>query len=317
MKEEYQTLKVPTATPTRISAMETLKTLLDPYKEGVRRAVITDAGLIRDKKFEPDKDECTVLSEVCRVVFDTETRDARALIQKAYIDGLETAWNALFDDVRLGLTVPNTEMYVQHIMAHTRSTTSAKKLYVSGVLLVAHAKKTGVLKLKEPFDVHMTAKVIETFSTDPLYDDIVHVFQEVVQYTIPPIEDVADVITACPKMCALFPKHPHIDHLCTLFPNLVKVLSDAAATVPVTARQPYMVMLALMVRHGHHVNSTVAIETLTRLRSTKFHLNLAASSAIVATSASQQDPTVTALCMLVETLCTVIQKSCNIDTLEM
>ena len=102
----------------------------------------------------------------------------------------------------------------------------------------------------------------------------------------------------------------------TLFPDLLMVLASAAEAVPVSKRQPYMMMMALLVRQGHRVNSPVALDTLAKLRSTKFHLNLAAASAIVASS-TQQDPTVTSLCMLIETLCTVIQKSCHIDILDM
>jgi hypothetical protein len=297
--------------------METLKGILDPYKEGVRRAVITDTGLVRDKKYEPEKNECAVLSEVCRVVFDAEPRDIDLLLEKTYINNIQSAWNALYDDVKLGLVVPRVEMYMKHIMAHMRGSTSAKQVYISGKLAVAYAKKTETVKLHEPFDTQATVNTIKSFATDELYPDLIETYQEVIQYTIPSIEDVANVIQAQPDTCALFLKHPHLDHLCTLFPDLLMVLSSAASTVHVAERQPYMMMMALLVRHGHRVDSPVALDTLAKLRSTKFHLNLAAASAIVASTTPRQDPTVTSLCMLVETLCTVIQKSCHIDILDM
>lgn len=296
--------------------METLRNILDPYKEGVRRAVITDTGLVRDKKFEPAKDECAVLSEVCRVVFDAEPRDIDLLLEKTYINNIQSAWDALYDDVKLGLVIPKIDVYLKHIMAHTRGSCSPKQMYISGKLAVAYAKKTETVKLQEPFDVKATVDTMESFVTDPLYQDIVQTYQEVVQYTIPPIEEVAEIIQQRPNTCALFLKHPHLDHLCTLFPDLLMVLASAAEAVHVSKRQPYMMMMALLVRQGHRVNSPVALDTLAKLRSTKFHLNLAAASAIVASS-TQQDPTVTSLCMLIETLCTVIQKSCHIDILDM
>lgn len=296
--------------------MEDLKSILDPYKEGVRRAVLTETGLVRDKKHDPDKEECAVLSEVCRIVFDSESRDSLTLLERAYNDNIPAAWDALFDDVRLGLVIPRVDLFIRPIMVSMQHASSAKILYVSGMLAVAYAKSTGALKLDGPFDVHNTVAALRALSTDALYPALVDTYQQVMAYTVPAIEDVATCITEHPASCALFIKHPHLDHLCTLFPELVTVLVDAASSVSVTQRQPYMVMLALMARQGHRVTSNIALDTLTKLRSSKFHLNLAASAAIVACSQKDQDPVVMSLCMLVETLCTVIQKSCDIDTLE-
>jgi len=298
--------------------MDDLRRILDPYKEGVRRAVVTETGLVRDMKHDPDKEECAVLSEVCRIVFEAETRDVRELLERAYIHNIEAAWNALFDDVRLGLVIPHVDKFVSNIMINMHHTTSAQQLYVSGKLIVTYAHKANLQKIQEPFDASVVVKVLESLSTDVLYPDLVDVYQQVVTVTIPPIDDVADIIMKTPSSCALFIRHPHIDHLCTMFPALLTVLADAAASVSVTRRQPYMVMLALMTRQGHRLDAerSVALDTLTGLRSTKFHLNVAASSAIVAGSQKNQDPRVVSLCVLIETLCSVIQKSCNLDTIE-
>lgn len=298
--------------------MDDLKRILDPYKEGVRRAVVTESGLVRDMKHDPGKEECDVLSEVCRIVFEAETRDVRELLERAYVHNIEAAWNALFDDVRLGLVIPHVDMFVTNIMINMHHTTSAKHMYVSGKMIVSYAQQADIQKIRDPFDASVVVKNLESLSTDALYPDLVEVYQQVMAVTIPPIDDVADIIMNTPSSCAFFTKHPHVDHLCTMFPALLTVLADAADAVPVTQRQPYMVMLALMTRQGHRLEAqrTVALETLKGLRSTKFHLNIAASSAIVAGSQKNQDPAIVSLCVLIETLCSVIQKSCNIDTVE-
>lgn len=292
-------------------SIKTIQSLLDPLHHGVRRAVVTDDGLVQDKTHHPDLTEIQVLSNICHVVFHTEPRDAQTLLHRAFIEDIQTAWDALADDIRLGIVeYTGFESYIQHVYPCIRNAYTFEKVYVAASLLAAYHEATDI-PMNGKIQFQECVSAVRKYTTHPKYQDLVAAFQKLVRSIMFPVRDIGDILTTNPESCDLCIYHPHIDQVCISHPEVVQILSDAAMALAPPKRQPYMVMLALFSRHGSRITHPVGLDTLVALRHHTFHLNLAAASAVLAQP--QTDSTVASLCALIETLCTVIQKTCHID----
>lgn len=285
--------------------MDRIRTILDPYAKGVRRAVVNDAGLIQDKTAYPQGTEIEAISHVCHIVFDTEPRDAASLLHRAYIERRQSAWKALADDLRLGLEVTGTETYVPHVFASIAHPSSAEECYVSGKIAQSYYSTIDdhTVSTMPSLTVQSVVDAVYTF-----YDqDTVAVYQDIVKCHGFSPSDLGQVMTERPETCELFLMYPEMDQVCLEHPDLLQRLSDAAINVPVSERRPYMMMLATLSRQGSRVSHDVGLDTLVHAKS-KFSVHTLAAAAVL--SQHPENPkTVRSLCALVETLCTALQRS--------
>ena len=284
--------------------MDTLRVLLDPLDRGViprRVAVLQDSGLVVDRLWAPDAAEVDVLSEIAHLFFATEPRRPGDLLRRALIDDVPTAWDALRDDISLGIPVP-VRGFEEHVVRHLSARPTATRAYVCGHLLLAAGPDAGAWKT---LDLSAVVRHLAALDSEAAF----LVFQRVLETAPLPIAQVAEILRATPGAAAMFLGHPHLVQLVSVDRELPGALCDYAASRPVAQRYPALAIVAIMCHSGMKFAHPVGLDTLRSLRKAKFDVALAAAAAVIAQQSAPESPDIAALAGIVETLAANLQKA--------
>lgn len=167
-----------------------VRSILDPTGRGPpRRAVYTTH--VVDKTEAPNERELDALSELCRLLFDTEPREPRDLLRRCF-EGRATAWKALEDDVRLGYEVPLEPDDAPKMLEYLRGS----------LVTTAIASSCGMLIPKTPAEWWAAGSWADIFPKIPRasYDD----FKMVARHVSASVETVARILRDRPDAAPLF-----------------------------------------------------------------------------------------------------------------
>lgn len=279
--------------------MEDLRRILDPFSQKIRRAVLCPTtGCIIDKTKAPDQPEIDSISEICSRILDVEPRHSKELLHRAIVLNKMEAWNALYDDIRLGYTF-DASMYQIMLHHHLMNTRSCQQLYVIGVLFGNRI---------DGLDIQDISTAIQQYTKDPLYIPTIEIYQKIVQVLCPDTEDVAQILLHHPELSGLFATHPLLVDVYVKHRNLPTVLCDYALSVDVSQRYYPLSIVAIFIHNGLHIQHPVGLDTLCQLRRKKFDIKVCAAACVVSQSSSTTTPEIKHLCTLIETLCATIQR---------
>lgn len=268
--------------------MDAVKSLLDPCGYGIpRRAVVLpETGLVCDKTRAPDLPELDCLSQLCHVLFGTEPRDPELLMRRA-LDDIPAAWDALKDDLLLGISFDVPHDLVGEFVRVLSHAPNATQAYVCLKLVPQHARIESVLLSCLSLRDDLVLNACSSLSID--------------------VHTMAHMLVTHPRSAAIFVTHPKLLDVYRLQPTVCTVLCDHAMTLPVNDRYPPLSVVAQLVHSGiaPPKDHPVVLDTLTTMRR-NYDVKLAAAAAVLGQSHS--DPTVRALSRVIETLGATIQR---------
>lgn len=251
-----------------------LRALLDPLGRGVpRRAVYTD--VITDLTDAPDAPELDAVSEICHLVFGTETRHPGTLLTRALDLDIPSAWSALCDDLTTGHAFAVTDRVaaaVPHALLR-RPPTEART--VACALLAASAPDA----LRAPLRARLVDIVgVQAALASPA---AVASLQKLVTAAAPPPADVATILTRYPYAAkAVLLCDLRAAHACDPGGVVQSLETYARARAPL-ARTDALSALAALVQQGVAVRTDLGAETLVRVAGLKYDVRLAAACAVL------------------------------------
>ena len=270
--------------------MDGVRHILDPLGRGPpRRAVVCPAtGLIGDKTSAPHLPEIHALSEMCRECFDTEPRDPDTLLRRAFEDDLDSAWRALRDDILLGHEFRPDPSKIAAVL--NREDVDELRTYACAMLT----------KTFEDVDVET---LVERAVDQGFSDSVLAALQEATVRLDPDV--VARLLEKRPGAARMFLTYPTMSHVPMRHPNDAMALCAHASSIPVKERYPCLALASLLARTGARVTTSVATDTMVRLRKSKFDVRVAAAAAALASFDS--DPIVRAMSSVIESLAAHVQ----------
>jgi len=282
-----------------------IRRLLDPLERGTipRRAVVS-GGLIRDRCDAPECPELDAVSEVCACLFpgEREPREPATLLARAVRDNIESAWQAILDDVRLG---------------HTFEVSTHQSARIAEILCTAPTVR-----------VVRAASVLMSSSESSIRDRIVEIIGKVgalesesanaaMQTILDSLRLDASVVARCVLL------HPHAVK-CVLTqdlgaayaacPSIVDAVESWTRSLPAPSRVAGISALAVMAQRGVPVRTSLGIETLREVSRSKFDVRLAVGSAIlVRLDPESASPDAVAIARVIESLATTLQTALSHD----
>ena len=266
-----------------------------------RRAVLAGPGrLVADKSRAPGEPEVDVLSEICHVVFGTEPRDARALLDRALVQNVPEAWAALRDDLVWGYPVNVDHDHVPHVVAAllAQPPDECRVFACSKLIMSSSGAAWDPLVAALPRIVRAVSALESDVAAAAVREVIAH-------FGVAPA-CIADCVSTCPRSAVLFLGTSTQDLLAAhrAAPQLVARVHAHARALPAAQRYAPLAFLASLAQAGAPVDaastSALGVDTLVDLRRQKFDLRVAAAAAVLAQSCA--DPAIAALVHVIETL---------------
>lgn len=269
---------------------DAVRKLVDPMRTGniPRRVVVSpETGLVCDITSAPHLPECEVLSEICSVMYNTEPRNPTDLVRRAFDDNIQTAWEAMRDDILVGYTfeIPQTSV--------------RKWLYAGDELRVSVCCRLVSQKIGHIEYGRLASR--------PFTDDTFAALQHVVAASIPTPETVATLVCEFPRCCRMFLRYPRIVDLPLFRSDIGLKVCEYASTVDIGKRYPALAMASLVARAGAKIDPDIGASTLTQIRRSRIDIRLAAAAAGLAATAG--NPTHRAMAGLIESLAAHIQSN--------
>ena len=282
-----------------------IRRLLDPLERGTipRRAVVS-GGLIRDRCDAPECPELDAVSEVCACLFpgEREPREPATLLVRAVRDNIESAWQAILDDVRLG---------------HTFQVSTHQSARIAEILCTAPT-----VRVVRAASVLMSSTEIATCAGISIRDRIVEIVGKVgalesesanaaMQTILDSLRLDASVVARCVLL------HPHavkcvltqdLGAAYSACPSIVDAVESWTRSLPAPSRVAGISALAVMAQRGVPVRTSLGIETLREVSRSKFDVRLAVGSAIlVRLDPESASPDAVAIARVIESLATTLQ----------
>ena len=279
--------------------METqLRSLLDPLGRGIPRRVVIDphTGLVTNKLVCPRLKEVDVLSEICHIVFNTEPRDQQRILYRALILNVSTAWNALREDISLGITYKIAGDDVGHVVRCLLNQPNETQAYVCSAFITSNPLEHWSFDLS-----HVTRHLAHIES-----DTVCEAFQKVLQLLGFSMTHLAQLVTECPHTCRMFLTMPRLADVYTHMPEIVDILCRYTASLRPIQRYPPLAFLAILCHSGIHIPPDVGIETMIKLRKTSYDAKIAAAAAVIIQGSS--DESTRAFGNVIESLAAHLQK---------
>ena len=275
-----------------------LKRILDPLGRGIprRAAIDPQTGLVVDKVCHPRLKEIDALSEICHVVFRTEPRDPRHVLHRALVLNTSTAWDALRDDVSLGISYKIAGDDVCHVIRCLLTQPNETQAYVCSMLITTNPLE------KWSFDVDIVARHLATLDSDMVCE----AFQKVAGLMTISTEHLARLIAEYPQTCRIFLSTPRLADVYSHSPEIVGILCRYAETLRPAHRYPPLAFLATLCHAGVYVPPDVGIDTMVKLRKTTYDAKIAAAAAVIIQGSSDQ--TVRAFGNVMESMAAHMQK---------
>ena len=282
--------------------MEDIRRIVNPLGARIRRAVLTDTGLLADQADHPSLPEIDMLSEICGRLFPgTEPRHSPILLQRAFKFNVITAWAAIYDDLKCDVKF-DVSSYTDDFASEMLRATNWKHLYV----VAKFASSTAGWTLDDPESIQSLIRqfVIMVKECDQdLASNMMEVLQDVVSQINPSVDTVYKTVMEMPSSAGLFIKHQELSHL-AMKVGIGHCVCEYTATQRAEDRYYTLAFVAKLIQLGHRVTHPVGLDTLTSLSSKRFDIHIAAAAAVIARE--DDDPTVRHLTRLIETLAATI-----------
>jgi len=295
-----------------------IKHLLGRHTPGhpIRRAVLLPTtGMVADKTQYPELPEVSVLSQLCETVFKMEPCHIPVLLERAFEHNINTAWEALYDDIMCGIPIDATAYapdFIKH-MVQAAGTNQLKYLYtVSHLATVtkdwltcihddAHDEHMSSDRLLDAMVSCMEQKQVTQKTHE--YPGLIPILQQVVARLCPSIQIVSTYIMNTPGSCILFLKHPEFTHL-AMVPDLGTRLCAYTRTLHPEDRGNTLACIAKLTQKGMMISDNIGKETLMALSTRRFDIRVAAAAAVI--TREEPDPFTRQVARLIETLAATI-----------
>jgi hypothetical protein len=275
-----------------------VRAILDPLGQGIprRAAIHSETGLVVDILRYPGLKEVDALSEICHAVFQTEPRDPSQLVHRALVLNVATAWNALRDDLSLGITYKIAGDDVGHVIRCLMTQPNETQAYVCSTLITTNPLE------QWSFDVERVITHVATLDSDAVCD----AFQRVITFLGVSMDLAGRIVSENPHTCRLFLRCPKLADVYTYAPGVVGAVCDYARSLRPSQRYPPLAFLAILCHAGIRVPPDVGVETMVKLRKTTYDAKLAAAAAVIIQGS--EDSTVRAFGNVIESLAAHLQK---------
>ena len=275
---------------------DALRRILDPLGRGIPRRAAIDpcTGLVVDKVHHPRLKEIDALSEICHIVFRTEPRDPVHVLHRALVLNSRSAWDALRDDVSLGITYKIAGDDVGHVIRCLLTQPNETQAYVCSELISANPLE------KWSFDFDAVARHLATLESDTVYE----AFQKVTGLMTISTEHLGRLVAEHPHTCRIFLSMPRLADAYS--PEIVDVLCRYARTLRPAQRYPPLAFLATLAHAGVYVPPDVGIDTMVKLRKSTYDAKIAAAAAVIIQGSS--DETTRAFGNVIESMAAHLQK---------